>query len=64
MFNNSELVPRWAGTNFESMLETLVEVAPFEGYTTDAMEGSSAKHTIFRSSGRYSWRANVPTPTR
>ncbi|WP_245433045.1 helix-turn-helix domain-containing protein [Rhizobium sp. L43] len=39
MFDNSELAPRWAGTNFESMLETLVEVAPFEGYSTDAMEG-------------------------
>lgn len=39
MFNNSELPPRWAGTNFEGMLETLVEIAPFEGSTTDAREG-------------------------
>lgn len=39
MFNNSELPPRWAGTSFEGMLKSLVEIAPFEGSTTDAMEG-------------------------
>ncbi|MGZ2461678.1 AraC family transcriptional regulator [Rhizobium anhuiense] len=38
MFSNSELAPRWAGTSFESMLETLVEIAPFEGTPTDAIE--------------------------
>ncbi|MGM5058373.1 helix-turn-helix transcriptional regulator [Rhizobium sp. 814_E9_N1_1] len=35
MFNDSALPPRWAGKNFEGMLETLVEIAPFEGSSTD-----------------------------
>ncbi|MBP2447620.1 hypothetical protein JOH51_005059 [Rhizobium leguminosarum] len=46
MFDRSGLPPKWAGASFESMLESLVEIAPFEGSPTDAI-------------GDFTWSANA-----